>query len=333
MTLKKGLIGLIIALLAISGLWIGQSFYSASSHSTRIHWLSKVEDQVPKALHLPGQEIELLSPLHLQAKSVILMNAKNGHIIYEKNSDQALPTASMSKMMTEFLLLKAIHEHKITWDQKVKISHYAHAISNHPGFASVHLKKDQPYTISELYKAMVIQSANGAAIALAEAVAGSEKQFVEEMNGEAKALGLRESHFVDSTGLDNTDLGSYASTGSPNDTNKMSARDLAKLAQKLITNYPEILQITSQPKLVFDHRTYVNTDWMLPAINEQHLGYAGVDGLKTGYTSEAGHCFVGTVKQKGRRLISVVMGASSTVTRFSETKQLYQAAFRKLNQR
>jgi serine-type D-Ala-D-Ala carboxypeptidase (penicillin-binding protein 5/6) len=274
-----------------------------------------------------GFFIEPLPELGIQAKSVILINTQNGDILYNKNIDQSLPVASMSKIMTELLVLEAIHENKISWSTAVSISDYVYAISNHPGFASVQLKKEHTYTVRELFDAMVIHSANGATIALAETIAGSEKDFVIMMNDKAKQLGLTQSNFVNTTGLSNSDLGNFYSTGSLEDTNSMSARDVAMLAKHLIEQFPEILDVVEEPKVTLDQETFSNTNWMLPENNQANVSYEGVDGLKTGFTNEAGYCFAGTVIKDDLRLISVVMGASTKVTRFSETKRLYEAVF------
>jgi D-alanyl-D-alanine carboxypeptidase (penicillin-binding protein 5/6) len=318
---------MILLIIAGGGLHYAKSFnqLNLDQHSNQLatvdHSSKRSESKTTE--HLPN--------LGLQAKSVILMNAQTGDILYEKDIANPLPTASMSKMMTEFLVLKAIHDHKITWDKSISISNYAYAISNHPGFASVHLNKGQPYTVRELFTAMAIHSANGATIALAEAVASSEKDFVIKMNETAKQLGLKDTHFVDSTGLNNSDLGSFYSTGSQNDTNVMSAKDVALLAKQLIQQFPDILDVVDEPKFTFGQHTYTNTNWMLPQINKQNVGFEGVDGLKTGYTDEAGYCFVGTVKRNDMRLISVVMGATSKVTRFTETEQLYETAYHQIS--
>jgi serine-type D-Ala-D-Ala carboxypeptidase (penicillin-binding protein 5/6) len=274
-----------------------------------------------------GFFIDPLPEMGIQAKSVILVNTQNGDILYDKNIDQALPVASMSKIMTELLVLEAIQATKINWNTAVSISDYVYAISNHPGFASVHLKKEKTYTVRELFDAMVIHSANGAAIALAETVAGSEKDFVSRMNEKANQLGLAQSKFVNTTGLSNGDLGDFASTGTAVDTNTMSAKDVAMLAKHLIEQFPEILDVVEEPKVTLDQETFSNTNWMLPDNNQANVSYEGVDGLKTGFTNEAGYCFAGTVKKDDLRLISVVMGASTKVTRFSETKRLYEAVF------
>ncbi len=274
-----------------------------------------------------GFFIEPLPELGIQAKSVILINTQNGDILYNKNIDQSLPVASMSKIMTELIVLEAIRENKISWNTAVSISDYVYAISNHPGFASVQLKKGKSYTVRELFDAMVIHSANGAAIALAETVAGSEKDFVRMMNEKAKQLGLTHSNFVNTTGLSNSDLGNFYSTGSSEDTNTMSARDVAMLAMHLIEQFPEILDVVEEPKVTLDQETFSNTNWMLPDNNQANVSYEGVDGLKTGFTNEAGYCFAGTVEKDDLRLVSVVMGAATKVTRFSETKRLYEAVF------
>ncbi|MFC4620018.1 D-alanyl-D-alanine carboxypeptidase family protein [Camelliibacillus cellulosilyticus] len=339
MKLKKRF-ALVIVLLLIAG---GGFYFGKGIHHSATEQPDKKSVNITHAVKKPKQPhtakaqkeptTKTLPNLGLQAKSVILINAGNGDVLYNKNVEQPLPTASMSKMMTELLVLKAIHENKIGWDQKVTISQYVDAISNHPGFASIHLKMGQTYTVRELFNAMAIHSANDAAIALAEAVSGSEKAFVDRMNDKARQLGLKHTHFVDSTGLDNKDLGQYAQTGAQNDTNMMSAKDVAMLAKQLIEKYPEILKIIQQPSVTFAGQTYTNTNWMLPAVDKHQMGFEGVDGLKTGYTDAAGYCFVGTVEKDGERLISVVMGASTPLDRFSETKRLYEAAFDQKQQR
>ncbi|GAE94449.1 D-alanyl-D-alanine carboxypeptidase [Gracilibacillus boraciitolerans JCM 21714] len=268
-----------------------------------------------------------IKDLEINASSAYLINAETGRVLYEKNSDLPLPTASMSKMMTELLVLEAIDKQIINWDTSVSISDYVYAISSQPGFASVHLEQDKVYTVKDLFDAMAIHSANGAAIALAEAVATSEKDFVMKMNEKAEQLGLAKSQFVNSTGLDNEHLGKYFSVGTFEDTNTMSAKDIATLAQYLINKYPELLEVISQNQYIKNDQYYHNTNWMLPGVTAYGLAYQGVDGLKTGFTDLAGYCFAGTVEEDGVRLISVVMGTSSKTERFEETEKLYDAAF------
>lgn len=272
-----------------------------------------------------------LSDLQVEAKAAILMDADTGYILYESNIEQSFPVASMSKIMTELLVMEEIQQGKLDWGQSVPLSAYARVISTTPGLASVYLDENQTYTVKDLFDAMAIHSANDAAIALAELVAGSEKDFVIMMNEKAKQWNLANSHFVNSSGLNNQDLGDYFSSGSKDESNQMSAKDVAMLARGLIAQYPEILPITSRASFTLGQNQYANTNQMLPEMDHPHVMFEGVDGLKTGFTDEAGYCFVGTVKRKDTRLISVVMGTDSIEARFSETKRLYDAAFQQLD--
>lgn len=159
------------------------------------------ERQIPKLYRN-----DPLPDLPLQAEAAILIDQATGDILFEKETTKTLPVASMSKIMTELIILEALQEGTISWDDTVAISDYAYTISRQPGFASVQLEKDQTYTVKELFYAMAIHSANGATIALAEAVSRNEKDFVKRMNQKAKQLQLHDSHFVNSTGLTNKDL-------------------------------------------------------------------------------------------------------------------------------
>ncbi|WP_208591510.1 D-alanyl-D-alanine carboxypeptidase family protein [Gracilibacillus suaedae] len=313
---------LLVMLLFVSGCQVGDQAALPFNKAPQT-------DKVKKELLYPDRPLDRfwhITNIDLEASSVLLINADTGHVIYEKNSDIALPTASMSKMMTELLVLEAIESGEFEWNSDVDISDYAYDISHQPGYASVDLSKEHPYTVTELFQAMAIHSANGATIALAEEIGGSEEVFVQQMNQRAQELQLEDTQFVNSTGLDNLHLGDYYSVGGVNDTNTMSAQDLAILAKHLITTYPELLETSNQPTYLLHNREYENTNWML----EGELAFDGVDGLKTGYTDLAGYCFTGTIERNGVRLISVVMGASSEVERFSETARLYEKAFEQI---
>ncbi|UOQ84519.1 D-alanyl-D-alanine carboxypeptidase family protein [Gracilibacillus salinarum] len=321
---------LIILVTIAAAVYLASISLFAEEEPLLINKAVHAEQTMKEEIMLPDKVLErfiYLDQLSIDASSVILLNAETGHIIFEKNSHMSLPTASMSKMMTELLVLEAIDEQQINWNTPIKISEYASYISGQPGFASVHLQEGQVYTVKQLFDAMAIHSANGAAIALAEAVSGSEQSFVKEMNTRAEQLDLSDTSFVNSTGLSNTDLDAYFSVGTANDTNRMSAADVAMLAQYLITTYPDILQVVNQSELLFENQVFTNTNWLLPETTDPVTDYQGVDGLKTGYTEEAGYCFTGTVEQQGVRLISVVMGTSSIESRFIETEKLYQQAF------
>ncbi|WP_368908020.1 D-alanyl-D-alanine carboxypeptidase family protein, partial [Bacillus wiedmannii] len=175
-----------------------------------------------------------------------------------------------------------------------------------------------------------IYSANGATIALVEEIAGKEADFVKMMNDKSKEFGMKNYKFVNSTGLTNYDLKGHHPEGTtPDEKNKMSARDCAILAQRLIQDFPKMLDTAKIPKKTFQQGgkypiDMTNFNWMLKGLIKQ---YEGVDGLKTGTTPEAGDCFTGTVERNGMRLISVVIKANSHTARFDETKKLYDYGF------
>jgi serine-type D-Ala-D-Ala carboxypeptidase (penicillin-binding protein 5/6) len=264
--------------------------------------------------------------LNLEAESAILVEAETGKILYQKNPDLMLPPASMTKMMTEYLVLEAISAGKLSWDQTTSVSDYVYKISQDYQLSNVPLRKDGQYTVEELYEAMAIYSANGATIALTELLAGSETNFVKLMNEKAKELKLPDYKFVNSTGLNNSDLkGLHPSGTGQNEENMLSARSTAILAYHLLKDYPEVLKTASIPKKVFREGTEMaNWNFMLPSLVYE---YEGVDGIKTGSTDLAKYCFTGTAVRNDMRLISVVMKTPSRKARFAETKKLYDYAF------
>ncbi|CAM3051846.1 D-alanyl-D-alanine carboxypeptidase family protein [Sporolactobacillus spathodeae] len=281
-----------------------------------------------------AKNAEAANTLGLKAKSAILVDFNSGKVLYEKNADQVYPPASMTKMMTEYLVMQALNQKRLTWNTKVSISDYAYTISQNRSFSNVPLRKDYQYTVRDLYEAMAIYSANGATIALAEKVGGTEKHFVDMMNQTAKKLGMTTAHYINSSGLDNVDLGKYAPYGSKNDSNELAARDLAKLAYHVIKDYPEALQISKIPLKNFTAGVktpiqMVNWDYMLPGFGADmaKFTYPGVDGLKTGHTDLAGYCFTGTVNRDGHRLVSVVMGTTSDSQRFEQTRALFDFGY------
>lgn len=290
----------------------------------------------------PGHAFAQSGPT-IQAKSAILVDAKTGKILYEKNADQMLPPASMTKMMTEYLVLKAIDSGKIKWTTVVPISNKVKDLSRDQSFSGFPLRTDYKYTVSSLFDALIIPSSNAAAMAFADLLGGNESKFVDQMNQTAKAIGMTHTKYINSSGLDNVDLGSkYIAQGGPNDTDLTTAKDLAILSYHLLNDFsPSVLnhaiQVSSTARMDFqagpgevDHM--VSTNWMLPDFsqygpNMKPYEYQGVDGLKTGYTSLAGYCFAGSVIQGDRRFLSVVMGTKSEGDRFLQTKTLYDYGF------
>lgn len=265
--------------------------------------------------------------LNLNVKSAILIEAKTGKVLYKQNENQPYAPASMTKMMTEYLVLEAIKNKKITWDQTVTADEYA-AFLGKPGGSSVLLALGEQHTVRELYEAMAIYSANDATALLAKTVGGSEAEFVKTMNKKAKDFGMTQTYFATSSGFPLKDLKQFAPPSDRGD-NVMSARDAAILAKELITTYPEVLETTKIPRKMFREGTpqalrMDNWNWMLPTLVKQ---YPGADGLKTGHTNDAGYCFTGTAERNGIRFIAVVMGTNSYLSRFSETAKLFDYGF------
>lgn len=272
----------------------------------------------------------------IHVDGAILIDAESGKILYEENADAPLGIASMTKMMTEYLLFEAIEEGQVTWDQEYKVNDYTYAISQDRRLSNVPLRADGTYTIKELYESLAIYSANASTIAIAETIAGTEKEFLKLMNKKAEELGLKDYKFVNSTGLNNSFLqGMHPEGTGADDENVMPAKSVAKLAYQLLKDYPEVLDVTSIPKKVFREGTddAINMDnwnFMLPGLVYE---YPGVDGLKTGTTDFAGHCFTGTAVKGGNRLIAVVMnavdaeGEGSYKARFDASRALFDYGF------
>ncbi|MFP3392167.1 D-alanyl-D-alanine carboxypeptidase family protein [Brevibacillus sp. SIMBA_040] len=266
--------------------------------------------------------------LQLVAKSAILVEASTGKVIYSNNPDVALPPASMSKMMSEYLVQEAVKQKKISWDDVVAVSDYAFYIAKISDASGVYLNKGESFTVKQLYEAMAVVSANDATVLLAEKVAGSEANFVQMMNKKAADFGMKNTSFVTSTGLPANELGPY-SVKTDQLENLMSARDSAILARALIRDFPEALEVSKKPSFTFRTGTpkewsKKSYNWMLPGLISY---YEGVDGLKTGYTKAAGYCFTGTAVRGNMRLISVVMNTESDTQRFSETRKLFDYGF------
>ena len=274
--------------------------------------------------------------LNILADAAILVDAESGKILYEQNASTPLGVASMTKMMTEYLLFEAIEDGRITWDQEYSVTDFTYQISQDRALSNVPLRADGTYSIKELYEALAIYSANAATIGIAETIAGTEGEFVRLMNKKAEELGLEDTKFVNSTGLNNADLkGMHPEGTGETDENVMSARAVAKLAKALMDDYPEVLETTSIPRAIFRDGTDDKTDmpnwnFMLPGLVFE---YEGMDGLKTGTTDFAGHSFTGTAKRGDVRLITVVMkavdseGVGSYKARFDATRALMDFGF------
>lgn len=274
--------------------------------------------------------------LGLTVDASILIDAESGKILYEQNANTPLGIASMTKMMTEYILLDAIAEGKVTWDQQYRVTDYTYKVSQDRLLSNVPLRADGTYSIKELYDAMAIYSANAATIAIAETIAGTETEFLKLMNKKAEEIGLKDYKFVNSSGLNNENLyGMHPSGTGSTDENIMPASSVAKLAYHLLKDHPEVLETASITKQTFrpgtdDAIEMSNWNFMLPGLVYE---YEGVDGLKTGTTDYAGHSFTGTAKRGDKRLIAVVMkavdskGEGSYKARFDATAKLFDYGF------
>src|SRR5699024_1627029 len=249
---------------------------------------------------------EAAKTIETKAKTAIIVDVDTGKALYAKDADEALPPASMTKMMTEYIVLEHIANGDISWDTTTEISDYAYWISSSDKFSGLGLTQNKDYSVQKLYEAMAIYSDNGTSVALAELVAGSEGEFVQMMNEKAEEMGLEDTKFVNSTGLDNETLeGKHPDGTKEDDTNLMSARDAAKLGYHIVEDYPEALDISSMAETDFDDRQLRNYNWMLDHDAEflKPYYYEGVDGLKTGNTELAGYTFTATAEKDGKRLI------------------------------
>jgi D-alanyl-D-alanine carboxypeptidase (penicillin-binding protein 5/6) len=268
--------------------------------------------------------------LNLNVKSAVLMEASTGQILYEYNADEALPPASMAKMMTEYLVLEAVKSGKFKWDDIVTTSKYASEVIGSGDL----LAEGEQATIKDMFAAMSIYSANDATVALAEHIGGTEENFAKMMNEKAKQLGLSDkTHFINATGLSRADLKQYAPKELQGET-VMTAKDTAILAYNILKDHKEVLDFTKIPSQKFrerDKSPMINWNWMLEGnkdnINFRKYAYQGLDGLKTGHTDEAGYCFTGTAERNGMRLISVVMGTKGEPERFNETRKVLDYGF------
>ncbi|MCS7460036.1 D-alanyl-D-alanine carboxypeptidase [Paenibacillus doosanensis] len=267
--------------------------------------------------------------LGLTAKAAVLMEASTGQVLYAQNENTAMPPASMAKMMTEYLVLDSIANKKMDWTDTLTISDYSAFLSNNKALSGIPKAEGDQYTVQDLFNAVTIYSDNGAAVALAEKIAGSEEQFAQLMNETAAKLGLsKDAYFINTSGLDRVDLGKYAPASLPGET-VFTAKDAALIAFHLLNDYPDILKFSSIPSKKFrptDANAMVNWNWMLEGnkdnVNFKKFVYQGLDGLKTGHTDKAGFCFTGTAIRNDTRLIAVVMNSSTRDNSFFDTKKL-----------
>jgi len=241
------------------------------------------------------------------AKSAILLEASTGEILYEFNSHEKLEPASMTKMMSLLLIMEAIENKVITLDQMITVSSNASGM----GGSQILLETGEKMSVDDLLKGIAIASGNDAVVALAEAIAGTEENFVKMMNDKLVELGLKDSNFKNCHGLD--EEGHYS-----------SAYDMAYIAKELV-KHDKILEYSS----IYETYLREGTDKKIWLVNTNKLVRfkSGVDGLKTGYTEGAGFCLTATMKQNNMRVISTVMGEPDSQTRNNEVSSMLDYAF------
>lgn len=257
------------------------------------------------------------------AKHAIAVEATTGKVLYEKDATTPAGIASMTKILTVYLTYKEIDKGNLSWNTKVPISDYAYDLTANSDASNVPMEARE-YTVEQLVNAAMVASANSAAIALAEQIGGSESNFVDMMKAQLNEWGITDAKLVNASGLNNSYLGDNIYPGSSStDENMLSARDIAIIARHLITEYPDVLKISSQTTADFDGSTMNTYNYMLKDMPYER---DGVDGLKTGTTELAGASFVATSTENGMRIISVVMNADgweeNDFARFEATNEL-----------
>lgn len=247
--------------------------------------------------------ITLSPPPILEARAYILQDFYSDHFLLQKDIDERLEPASLTKIMTAYIVFRALREERIQLDEKVKISEGAWRTTG----SRMYLDIGSEVPVEQLLRGMIIQSGNDASIALAEHVAGSEEAFVSLMNEQAHQWGLTNTHYINTTGL-------------PDKQHYSSAKDLAKIAKQLIHDFPQYYQWYSEQQFTYNGITQQNRNPLL-------IWDKSVDGMKTGYTESAGYCLITSALRGKMRLIAVVLGENSTKARAEDTKKMLTYGF------
>lgn len=259
------------------------------------------------AIPAHATEQPIVPKLAPSASSAIVIEQDTGKVLFEKNANQKLPPASMTKIVTMLLIMEQIKSGKLKYTDKIRTSEHAASM----GGSQIFLEPGEEMTVNEMLKGIAIASGNDASVAMAEHIAGSEEAFVQMMNNKVKELGLKDSHFQNPTGL-------------PQNEHYSSAYDMAMLGRELL-KYPEITKYTG----TYEGYLRENTDKRFWLVNTNKLVrfYPGVDGLKTGFTGEAKYCLTATAKKDGMRVIAVVMGEPTSKERNKEMGELLDYAY------
>ncbi len=274
-----------------------------SIHKILFFWILSIFLLCPQII-LAEETILVVPSPKIAATSYILQDFNSGRVLAEKDADQVLPPASLTKIMTVYVIFNELKNGHLTLDEKVTVSKKAWKT---PG-SRMFIEVNKQVTVENLLKGVIIQSGNDASVALAEHVAGTESTFAGLMNQHARRLGMKNTHFVNSTGL-------------PHPEHHTTARDLAILARAVIKEFPEYYRWDSEKEFTYNGITQQNRNKLL-------WRDTSVDGVKTGHTEEAGYCLVASAKRNDMRLVSVVLGTKSENARANETQSLLNYGFR-----
>ena len=279
------------------------SFAFTWIHSSALHADGVQNDALIASVNNPSPSVIPSQPA-LNAKAFILIDVNSGKVLAEKNSDEKLPPASLTKMMTLYVVSKALRDQRIHLNDDIRVSETAWKT----GGSRMFLKEGETVSIENLLKGIIVDSGNDACVAIAEHLGGSEPGFAEIMNQEAKNIGMQSSHFTDSTGLPNPDLYS-------------TARDLAILGRALINDFPDYYPWYSKKWFTYNNIRQPNRNRLL-------WRNLNVDGVKTGHTNDAGFCLVSSAKRHDTRLLAVVLGEASEMGRADDSERLLNYGFR-----
>jgi D-alanyl-D-alanine carboxypeptidase (penicillin-binding protein 5/6) len=257
----------------------------------------------PQLLFAQPAAIPIPPPPPLAAKAYLLLDFNSGQLLASQNPREHVEPASLTKLMTAYLTFAALRQKTIRPDQTVPVSERAW----HSGGSRMFIEPRKPVTVDELIRGMIVQSGNDACVALAEAIAGSEEVFAQMMNREAQRLGMNDTHFENATGL-------------PHAQHYSSAYDLSLLATAIIRDFPEYYPLYSLKEFRYNNISQANRNRLLWLDST-------VDGMKTGFTDNAGYCLITSAKRGERRLISVVLGTASETARATESQKLLNYGF------
>lgn len=325
---KKRLQILILMLLSLNLSLLGlTSLAAADGEATEESTIAAQNSSSDTNGHQSGQNVG--TSQDVDAKAAIAMDAKTGQVLYQKNAQKLYPVASTIKILTLAVIEKDIQAHKLSWDQKVTISHPVAVMANDWRFSNVPLNEGEGYTIKSLVDSMMLVSADGSAEALALADAGSVAKFNAKMKQVAKEAGVTDAKIYNMIGLENGDLGTLRLKNvSKHAENQISAVDLAKIASWLLNHYPDVVNITKTAQE--DFPVSASQTYHMQNINLMIKGAAldradgEIDGLKTGTTDSAGNCFVSTGTFNNRRLVTVVLNVPGDFNnQFQQTNNLY----------